>query len=128
MITLNGTQTILDSLKPAIKRVREKASTKDKKLLEKHVDGLETLIKKSHKLFIGRLLAFLLLYVSVVSSVFGDLFLISQTLEFATAISGVLGGITLIIILALLQRLITLTTIQAQLHASYITGLDLKYL
>lgn len=104
-----------------------KVDKKDIRLLHEHSTKLLEAYKRSKKYYIIRMVLFVLLYISFVSAMFNDVFLLSETVNFITAISGVVGSITLIILLAIVQKLISINLNKAHIHANYITALDVKY-
>lgn len=125
MKSFNNTKNLYDEMEPIIEEL--KVDKKDIRLLHEHSTKLLEAYKRSKKYYIIRMVLFVLLYISFVSAMFNDVFLLSETVNFITAISGVVGSITLIILLAIVQKLISINLNKAHIHANYITALDVKY-
>lgn len=112
-------------MKPVIEQLE--VGKKDIKLLHEHSTKLLETYKRSKKYYIIRMVLFVMLYISLVSTFFKDTFLLSQTVNLIAAISGIVGSVVLIVLLAITQKLITINLNKAHLHANYITALDVKY-
>jgi len=125
MKSFNNTKNLYDEMVPIIEQLE--VDKKDIALLHKHSTELLEAYKRSKKYYLIRTILFVLLYISVVSTFFKDVFLLSQTIEFITTISGLVGSITLIVLLAIVQKIISINLNEAHIHANYITALDVKY-
>ena len=92
-----------------------------------HRREFERLYRKVTTLRIIRNVCFILLYVSLVSTVIGNFMFLKEILEVITLISGIIGSTVLIVIIYLLTKIIEAYVSEAYLEASFIIAIIVKY-
>jgi hypothetical protein len=73
-------------------------------------------------------MAFLLLYVSVVSTFVGGIAVIGDFVSIAQFLSGIAGSTALIVLIAIFTKLINLYVSDAHIIADFIVALKVRYL
>jgi hypothetical protein len=126
-LSINRIHRLYDEIKEIGRKIEPKLNEKDKRLYNQKMKRLKKLYKKSMVFYVIRAIAGILLYISVVSVLFGNVFLLEWFTDALIVIAGILGTTILAVLLYISQLLINLYISDAHLVSDYIVALDIKY-
>jgi uncharacterized membrane protein YphA (DoxX/SURF4 family) len=124
MLSLNRIKRMKQRMQPYIKSTQKKAPKKDKEKLAQFLEEFRLIKKKTTIVLIGIIIAYILLYISIISVVFGSLIII-QVLH---QVVSILGTTIIILILGILHWYIGVLRSDAHTVVSEIISLGSRYL
>lgn len=127
--SMNRMTRLHATMQPIIVRVRTMATARasEKKMLAYHARSLDEAHHSSQRLYVLRAVLFVLLYFSAWSAIAASIELIEPFVRVLSLFSGVVSSLVLLLALGYTQRLISIRLMEAQVAASYIVALDVKY-
>ena len=126
--SLNRTTRMWKALEPHVNELQKQGPKHIQKELKGHIEKFEKIQARVRVLRACNAMAFLLLYVSVVSTFVGGFFIIEEVLSIAQFVSGIAGSTALIVLIAIFSKLINLYVSDAHIIADFIVALKVKYL
>lgn len=118
---------ILAHLEPYRDIARENAPKHMESKIDRYIKIFDELGKKYKAYLVARGIAFTLMYVSAISAVIGDLFIIGEALQVISLLGGLLGSAILLIIYFFFTRAMQLKLHEAQTVATIIISYAIKY-
>jgi hypothetical protein len=126
-LSANRMHRLYAELKEIGKKLEPKLNKKDKQLYKDKMNRLKKIYKKSMVFYIIRAITGILLYVSLLALIFGNIFLLEWFTNTLTIVAGILGTTILAILLYISQLLVTIYISDGHLVADYIVALEVKY-
>lgn len=125
--SLNRTYRIYSEIREIGGTLEPKLNKKDKKIFREKMEKLRKIYKKSMIFYVIRGIAFVLLYISTASYLFGSMLILEWFASTLVVIAGLLGVTILAGIVYLCQTMINLYISDAHLVSDYIIALEIKY-
>ncbi|MBI2547904.1 hypothetical protein HYW21_01000 [Candidatus Woesearchaeota archaeon] len=124
--TLNIVERIWKKLEPMVDQLKKDCPSELKDEFEQHLKEFTIIRKKVNRLFIARVICYILLYISLFSLIFGNIAFVKEIINWIALFSGILGSSLLFIAIILLTQLINAYLNDAHLHADFIIAVYVR--
>ncbi len=126
-LSVNRTHRLYSEVKEIGEKLEPKLNKKDREVYDDKMARLKKTYKKSMVFYIMRTITGILLYVSLISFIFGNIIILEWFTNLLVVVAGILGTTILAALLYVSQVLISVYVSDAHLISDYIVALDVKY-